>query len=444
MDVRLPCLNSIEELYADECMCSYQENFFSQRRLVFLNGQVVFKCGWDAPSREDIMSELQIFGMEDYTYKLPHSQLEEGHSAKSAGHTSRQFLPSLVSQYTLRNLSYQGDILNAFAGIKDMFGTEGSIELCFGLDKETLGLGLLWQSGLLKRRVSFPSWSWAGWIGPVQMVSYRGPSAKWITQKSWINWYLIDPQNDFHLLPQLEWKPDASDGHNPENSSEDKNSWNSPRVDGKIADSDNINHLPGYMKLLHSHVHTRLDSTRLARSHLAPTTRSLDSLPIESTIKLPPYALLFQTLKANAWISIHDPLNRVREYTTHVHIYDESSRYLGVAWINDVTFWTQAGYFSQDMPEGRKSSVEIALLSGPEPATEMVRRTYVWPETATSESVSESQSEVARFYRVILLAPKFHVESGCPQTYERLGMGEVQADMMENWNGLKWADILVV
>ena len=50
--------------------CSFQESYFSRRMLIFLNGQVAFKCTWDAPSREDILSELQIFGMEDYTYKL--------------------------------------------------------------------------------------------------------------------------------------------------------------------------------------------------------------------------------------------------------------------------------------------------------------------------------------------------------------------------------------
>ena len=48
-----------------------QEYFCSPRRLIFVNGQVIFKCGWDSPFREDLLSEYQIFGLEDYVYKLP-------------------------------------------------------------------------------------------------------------------------------------------------------------------------------------------------------------------------------------------------------------------------------------------------------------------------------------------------------------------------------------
>ncbi len=57
---------------------TFQEHCFSKRKLIFLNGQVTFTCSWDAPCREDIISELQVFGMEDYVYKLPgsHSKLE--------------------------------------------------------------------------------------------------------------------------------------------------------------------------------------------------------------------------------------------------------------------------------------------------------------------------------------------------------------------------------
>jgi hypothetical protein len=408
-----------------------------------MNGQVIFKCGWDAPSREDILSELQIFGMEDYTYKLPHGNLTDGHAVKSSGYLSRMLLSGLVDQYTRRKLTHQCDILNAFAGIADMLSTEGAIELCFGLDNATLGLGLLWQSGFLKRRVGFPSWSWAGWVGPVRMVHLRSSEAKWIAKTSWIHWYLFDPQKEFQLLPQLEWKPAVSVDDDSKPPPEDKSFLNPSGADTNITESDGVDPTPEYMNLLDKRLPLPdLDSNCLGVSDSPPATRSLSSLSVNPASKLPDYTLLFQTLKARVWMSIYDPLDQVKQYTTHVHLYGESFKYPGVAWINDSAFWTQAGYALQDTSNGRKFPVDIAVLSGPEPPTAMVQQTYVWPET-TQEAESPLRS--ARFYRVMLLAQGGTAESESrPQTHKRVGLGEVRADLVENWDGLRWEDILLV
>jgi len=172
--------------------------------------------------------------------------------------------------------------------------------------------------------------------------------------------------------------------------------------------------------------------------------RSLDTISADSSVSFSNYTLLFQTLKARVWMSAYDPLGRAKEYTTHVHLYDESFRYLGVSWVNDITFWAQAGYFAKGtpkLPNWRKFPVDIALLSGPERPTVMTQQTYVWPETIQE---GEPIPDSAKFYRVILLS-RWSISDYKPlhETYERVGLGEVRADFVENWDKLKWEDILL-
>lgn len=93
-----------------------------------------------------------------------------------------------VRQYTARLLSFEEDILNAFAGIMEFYQEKIGTKFCWGLPTKSdqlFALSLLWGAGedkdrtwlKLKRRsvqpprhvrsqsASFPSWSWAGWIG---------------------------------------------------------------------------------------------------------------------------------------------------------------------------------------------------------------------------------------------------------------------------------------
>lgn len=97
-----------------------------------------------------------------------------------------------VPSYTKRQLSYNSDIIAAFAGIISSIwpGDDHAPALEHGLPLESLPVALLWEpveAGQLSRRIIhdsvisskpriFPSWSWAGWIGPVRYAfrSLRG------------------------------------------------------------------------------------------------------------------------------------------------------------------------------------------------------------------------------------------------------------------------------
>jgi hypothetical protein len=72
-----------------------------------------------------------------------------------------------LTSYLRRNLSYEGDVLNAFAGILDAFSpTLGAFR--WGIPILYPDIMLTWNFPLaypIKRRAGFPSWSWAGWTG---------------------------------------------------------------------------------------------------------------------------------------------------------------------------------------------------------------------------------------------------------------------------------------
>src|SRR2546423_2146294 len=142
---------------------------FSRRNLIFVHGQVFFKCCRDFPCLEDILSEGQIYGMEDYTYKLPSDDVVEGSRMMPMMRKMwRYFFPSILSDYTARKLTYQSDALNAFAGISEMLNNQCDVNISFGMPTSCLSLDLVWMPPTyLRRRAGFPSWSWAGWVGEI-------------------------------------------------------------------------------------------------------------------------------------------------------------------------------------------------------------------------------------------------------------------------------------
>ncbi|KAH8707650.1 hypothetical protein GQ44DRAFT_557859, partial [Phaeosphaeriaceae sp. PMI808] len=79
----------------------------------------------------------------------------------------------IVRQYSLRNVTNDGDILNAFTGV--MNALESSLgSFHYGLPLSFFSRALCWTPETMERislmtqtpitrRTGFPSWSWAGW-----------------------------------------------------------------------------------------------------------------------------------------------------------------------------------------------------------------------------------------------------------------------------------------
>lgn len=139
---------------------TFQEGYFSQRRLVFTNKQVIFDCN------EGVISE-----------DLPHTQIQYDRMlAKWSPDLDETMIYALVQIYSERELTYDADMLNAFDGVLgDFEQREPPVRSYWGIPLlfntsgylDEMLFGLCWnhtlQDGKPNRRPGFPSWSWAGW-----------------------------------------------------------------------------------------------------------------------------------------------------------------------------------------------------------------------------------------------------------------------------------------
>ena len=158
-----------------------QEQLLSRRCLYFTNDYVYFQCGREvvnecggtkcAPST---IIGNPLFNLQELADFHPETRLFKTFTA----------YVKLVEKYTLRNLSYESDILNAFSGLFAVLNEYFQSDIISGIPASALDLALTWApAARLPRRGcklptmeafdmgqvdrNFPSWSWAGWRGPV-------------------------------------------------------------------------------------------------------------------------------------------------------------------------------------------------------------------------------------------------------------------------------------
>ncbi|KAF4472086.1 hypothetical protein FALBO_998 [Fusarium albosuccineum] len=81
---------------------------------------------------------------------------------------------NFVTAYTMRQLSFRSDILNAFAGVANILASQMDTSLLFGLPEKYFLQALIWRSdtcsGDRDPALPIPSWSWASWDGTVEYV----------------------------------------------------------------------------------------------------------------------------------------------------------------------------------------------------------------------------------------------------------------------------------
>lgn len=149
---------------------TFQESFFSVRRLIFTVKQYILDCC------ERSLAESEVH--EQFTSSYRNAPLPRW----SPGLCEKAVL-SLIEEYTARQLTYADDILNAFQGIASAFEAVSTdfrfhcgIPMAVGQSgrHDSFVTNLLWYkrethnaANVPKRRESFPSWSWTGWTGAV-------------------------------------------------------------------------------------------------------------------------------------------------------------------------------------------------------------------------------------------------------------------------------------
>jgi hypothetical protein len=162
---------------------TFQEGLLAKRRLVFSASNVYFQCTamhHDENNRKDLAS-LHINSLEHFADDSFHTGVFPGYGI---GKRVQDIVP-VISQYLVRQFSYESDTLDAFLGILSTFerskalvghvgglpvfspGTWRNTEALSRLDMFVYGLNwaisVYQHHGAIFRRSDFPSWTWTGW-----------------------------------------------------------------------------------------------------------------------------------------------------------------------------------------------------------------------------------------------------------------------------------------
>lgn len=185
---------------------TFQEYLLSTKCLFFDRSQVHYKCTWEEWSEDRIErpeSQERLLNEKLKTSKTPGIRFRKEAPQPNTHPNGNAILKtagldsyvSIVEKYSLRKIGSQFDVLNAFRGIMNDLELKLGTAFVFGLPTRWFDSALLWRPSSrqvdnprlsmkrpakLKRRSSyphkavmhdipyFPSWSWLGWIGPVQ------------------------------------------------------------------------------------------------------------------------------------------------------------------------------------------------------------------------------------------------------------------------------------
>lgn len=169
---------------------TFQEAVLSRRRLVFTGDHLYFECNSmnrfqsaynleldDEPSTEDSSSSVGD--------ERPGLFVKPDPSALDLLGVFQQYLRA-IEDYSPRELSYDTDSLNAFQGIIQWYSKlKQPFNAIWGMPypvqrrrrKQCFCFALAWShtqsswenSRRPRRRLEFPSWTWAGWAGAVQI-----------------------------------------------------------------------------------------------------------------------------------------------------------------------------------------------------------------------------------------------------------------------------------
>ena len=176
LDLRDRLMNSLYNSRA----WAYQERLLSKRCIYFMDNMVYFHC------RSAIRAENKTTPYTQSTKDVRQLSLFKADPIFSGdslrySRTLGAIYTGLITEYTLKHLTFPGDILRSFSGIGATMEKMCGWQFVSGLPESLLEYALLWSQtdGSLQRRSEnsgdvFPSWSWAGWTGPVHYATiYR-------------------------------------------------------------------------------------------------------------------------------------------------------------------------------------------------------------------------------------------------------------------------------
>ena len=165
---------------------TFQELLLSKRLLFLTEHQASFLC--DASIRSEAVSkeafkDTGIFGSGRIT-------LRSDNSLSRSSITILESYTGMIQEYTLRRLSFEEDIENAFSGLALILNEWcGGSPVVHGMMSSFFGYSMQWtfrqdqnyfssykkeETG--KKRAAFPSWSWVGWTAAVSNMCCSNPT----------------------------------------------------------------------------------------------------------------------------------------------------------------------------------------------------------------------------------------------------------------------------
>jgi hypothetical protein len=208
---------------------TFQEKILSRRRFIFLDDTAYFQCERRmcredfCERRPDVVSAI-LQNADRNTSEDSYFGTRPGRAYSPGGIWER-----LVQAYLRRSLSVESDIIRAFQGLLRTMEQRLKLHFLAGMPIEYLDSSLLWAPRRhAKRRLGFPSFSWAGWTGEAIWPAQDGISHPFISFALADNksWYLNDTYIEWHQ---------CSDGAEPElirSGSEPAYSWLASHVKG--------------------------------------------------------------------------------------------------------------------------------------------------------------------------------------------------------------------
>ena len=201
MDVSQFRVSEISQGNGAKIRSSYQEAMLSRRTIVFIDGEIFFRCRktcWfeniDIVDRRKTWRAPPSFGM-------PISMLERrwGKNAPGIAAPACLMFAKYANEMSTRQLTFSSDFLDAFQGISNVLCREINTTVFWGTPTAHFDMFLLWDTvePAPKRRLGFPSWSWAGWHGEVTWkalettghLAERPSQLNPLPAETWIKWY---------------------------------------------------------------------------------------------------------------------------------------------------------------------------------------------------------------------------------------------------------------
>lgn len=170
---------------------TYQEFHLSQRRLIFMNGQIYWHCSY-AEWEEDIIPLEDTARNQGVVFPRALEKLRQKPDFKA--------LNKVLSEYNGRHLSFPEDALPGISGLLSILSRSFKGGFLFGLPEMAFDSALLWRSeygwnmekredsgrkNLLALAPRLPSWSWVSQRGADFYVLDEGTSKRRKGKGSW-------------------------------------------------------------------------------------------------------------------------------------------------------------------------------------------------------------------------------------------------------------------